>query len=661
MENIKEKISKLIKEINEANDAYYVHDNPTITDHEYDSMLRNLRKLEEDYPEFSDPNSPTKRVGGAKLDKFDKLVHSIPMLSIEDAFNYEELISFDKKVRENYNDIEYTCELKIDGISVSLHYEKGTLISGATRGDGITGENITENVKTIKNIPLKLSREIDIEVRGEIYMNKATLKKLNEERVKNNEQVFQNVRNAAAGSARQLDPKVCAKRNLDNFIYHLPNPEEYDITTHSESLHFMKNLGFKVNDEKKVAKNIDEVINFIESIAEKRKSLPYEIDGIVIKVNDLSIQKSLGKTSKYPRWCRAYKFPPEEVLTTLEDIIFTVGRTGQITPNAVLTPTLLMGSTIARATLHNEDYIKEKDLKIGDIVAIRKAGDVIPEVIESKKDRRQGTEKAFVMINKCPICSHDLIKKDGKTDHFCENLNCPARIANSLVHFASKGAMNIESLGEEIIEEFYNLGFVTKIEGFYSLDKHKEEIKLLNGYGEKSINKILENIENSKENSLERLIFGLGIPGIGKKKAKDLAEHFKNIDALMIASKEELSALEDFGDILAENIVNYFNENKNLIDNLKNIGLNIIYKGEEKMIHEEITNKKFVITGSFENLVRDDIKAFIEHFSGKVSDSVSKNTDCLIVGENAGSKLEKAKKLNINIWNEEKIKEVMDK
>ncbi len=661
MENIQNKIADLTKQINDANHDYYVIDNPKITDQEYDNLLRNLRKLEADYPEYQDPNSPTLRVGGVKLDKFEKVVHQTPMMSIEDAFNYEELIKFDSKVKEVISNPEYICELKIDGISLSLEYVNGNLLRGATRGDGSVGENITENVKTIKNIPLKLNEDVNITVRGEIYMNKATLDILNKEREKNKEPLLQNVRNAAAGSVRQLDSKVCASRNLDNFMYHLPLASDFNIAKHSDAIDYMKKLGFKINDRNKVVSNIDGAISYIEDISKIRKDLPYEIDGVVIKVNDLNKQSELGMTSKYPKWARAYKFPPEEVLTKLEDIVFSVGRTGQITPNAVLTPVIVMGSTIARATLHNEDYINERDLKINDTVVIRKAGDIIPEVVEAKKDRRVGNEIPFKMITNCPICNSVLEKRKDKVDYFCENNGCPARNINSLIHFTSRDAYYIEGLGEEVIEDFYNLGFITKLEDLYTLNDHKAKIKELNGYGEKSISKIIDNIEISKNYSLERLIFGLGITGIGKKKALVLAQKYNTMDKLVKASFEDINDIPDFGEILAENVVNYFSNNKILIENLRNIGLNFNYLGEEKLFHEEISNKKFVITGTIENLPRDVIKKFIESYDGHVIDSVSKNTDYLILGENAGSKHDKAIKLNIPIWDEDKIKEIMNK
>lgn len=659
-EKVKEKIRELVNKINEANENYYVYDNPTITDQEFDDLMNNLLKLEKEYPHLKDPNSPTNHVGGEKSEKFNKIVHQIPMLSLPDVFNEDEVREFGERIIKMGVNPEYVCELKIDGLSVSLHYEKGILKTGATRGNGVEGEDITNNVKTIKNIPLKINEDIDIEVRGEIYMNKATLKKLNEERKKDNLSLLQNVRNAAAGSVRQLDSKITAKRRLDTFIYHLPNPSDYQLTTHNDALKYMNSLGFKTNPHNKLVSSIDDVITYIKEASILRDTLPYEIDGVVIKVNNLEDQVKLGYTSKYPRWAIAYKFPAKEVLTTLEDIIFTVGRTGQITPNAVLSPTLIMGSTVARATLHNEDYVILKDLKIGDIVSIRKAGDVIPEVVESKKERRTGIEKPFVMIKNCPICNSPLFKDPDKADYFCENKMCPARNIESLIHFASKEAMNIDTLGDEIVEDFYNLGFLTKIEDFYTLFKHKEEIKELDGYGEKSISKILFNIELSKNNSLERLLFGIGIPGIGKKKATLLAEYFKNIDNLMKASVEEINEINDFGLILANNVVNYFRDHQELINNLKLYGINMNYLGKEKKDNPFITNKKFVITGTIKDIPRNQIKAFIESYNGEVNEAISKETDYLILGEDPGSKYDKALKLNTKIINETQIKELMD-
>ncbi len=555
---------------------------------------------------------------------------------------------------------EFVSELKIDGLSVSLHYEHGKLVTAATRGDGIVGEDITHNVKTIKTVPLDLKRDIDIEVRGEIYMNKATLKKLNVERAKKGEPLLQNVRNAAAGSIRQLDPKIAAKRHLDTWIYHLPNPEDYGIKTHYEALKFMEELGFKVNPASKLCKASD-IIPFIEDMTKKRASLPYEIDGIVIKVNDLQSQKMLGATAKYPRWAIAYKFPAEEVLTKLIDIKFTVGRTGQITPNAILEPVLVMGSTIRRATLHNEDYCLEKDLRIGDIVSIRKAGDVIPEVVEAKKERRFQELPKFKMIDKCPICGSKLVKK-GTVDYFCENDLCPKKNIESLIHFASRNAMNIDGLGDEILEDFYNEEFIKEIPDFYKLSEHKEDIIELEGYGNKKVNNLLIAIEESKKNSLERLLFGLGIRGIGAKNAKLLAEKYTTIDNLINTTYEDLINIPDIGDILAQNIIDYFKNEKNLetIKALKDMGINMEYLGEKAKENVLFTNKKFVITGTISFMNRDEIKSLIESFGGKSIDSVSKNTNVVIVGTSPGSKYEKAKNLGIEIWDEAKLKEIVD-
>ena len=539
MNIMQDRMNELIDIINEADYNYHTLDNPTITDQEYDKYLRELFEIEEKHPEWIREDSPTQHAGGKIIEGFEKVSHKIPMMSLSDVFSESELISFDERIKKEGYHPEYMCELKIDGLSVSLLYEKGRLVRAATRGDGVVGEDITHNVKTIKVIPLKLKKEIDIEVRGEIFMNKKTLEEINEKRKEKKEPLLQNCRNAAAGSIRQLDSKVAASRKLDNFIYHLPNPLDYGLNTHEEAINFMKELGFKINPNNRLVKSIDEVIEFIEEKGKIRKSLPYDIDGVVIKVNDIRMQQSLGFTAKYPKWATAYKFPAEEVLTKLKDIIFTVGRTGQITPNAVLEPVIVQGSTISRATLHNEDYVKEKDLKIGDIVSIRKAGDVIPEVVEKKEERRTGKEKDFVMITNCPMCNTKLVKKEGQVDYYCPNTSCPARHVEGLIHFASRDAMNIDGLGDRIIEDFYNFGFIKSIPEIYSLKKHKEDLTRLEGFGEKSINNLLEAIEKSKENSLEKLIFGLGIPNVGSKTAKILAQRFETLENLEKASQEK--------------------------------------------------------------------------------------------------------------------------
>ncbi len=659
--NPEERIKELVKILNEANYEYFVNDNPKITDQEYDKYIRELINLEEKYPEYTLVDSPTKRVGGEVLDKFSKITHKIPMLSLGNVFNEEEVRDFDAKIRKVGINPEYVCELKIDGLSVSLIYEHGVLKSGATRGDGVVGEDITHNVKTIKVIPLKLDRDIDIEVRGEIYMEKKTLEKINREREQEGLPILQNVRNAAAGSVRQLDSKIAAKRNLNNFIYHLPNPLDYGITKHMDALNFMQDLGFKINPNNRLVHSIDEVIEFINEWTEKRDSLPYEIDGIVIKVNDINEQQQLGFTAKYPRWATAYKFLASEVLTKLNDIIFTVGRTGKITPNAVLDPVLVMGSTIKRATLHNEDYVRNLDLMIGDIVSVHKAGDVIPEVSGAIKERRCGIEKPFKMISECPICGTKLIKKEGQVDYYCPNESCPARGIESLIHFASHDAMNIDGLGDEIIEDFFNEGFLNDITDFYHLKEHEEDILTLEGFGRKSFENMLTAIENSKHNSLEKLLFGLGISGVGSKTAKLLASTYENIDNLMNASVEELLSIKDIGDVLAKSIYDYFQANGNLIYKLKMLDINMNYLGVKKKVNEFITGKKFVMTGTISFMTRNEIKDLIEEYSGTFSESVSKNTDVVIAGDAPGSKYDKARELGITIWNEETFKGIVDK
>lgn len=654
----KERIEELVKILNQANVDYYLHDNPILTDNEYDSLLMELFRLEEEYPEYKLPESPTSTVGTKVLDSFAKITHGTPMFSLADVFNEEEVEAFVTRVEKEVPNPEFVCELKMDGLGVNLTYKEGLLISAATRGDGVVGEDITNNFKTIKYVPLKLSEPIDLEVRGEIYMTKKSFAKANEKRIANGEVPFQNPRNAAAGSARQLDSKIAKERKLDTFLYHVPNTNS---KKHSETLEHLIKLGLPVNQNYKVAHNFTEIKDFIDEWTTKRPDLPYEIDGIVIKLNDIAGQKLMGTTAKYPRWAVAYKFPAEKVVTELEDIIFTVGRTGQITPNAVLSPVKVAGSTIRRATLHNESYIREKDLRIGDYVVIHKAGDVIPEVVEPVLERRKDVSY-FEMITECPICHTALIKSASGIDYLCPNNHCPARQIEGLIHFVSRPAMNIDGLGEAIIEDFYNMDIISKIEDIYNLKDKKSELIELEGFGNKSVENLLTSIEASKSNSLERLLFALGIPGIGAKTAKVLAKKYNYIENLMQASKEELTNIKDIGEILATNIVDYFNEEKNinLINNLKNIGINMEYKGEKTLNNLLISNKKFVITGTISFMTRDEIKALLEKYDGTAVDSVSKKTDVVIVGDSPGSKYDKAVKLGIEIWNEDKLKEVID-
>ncbi len=654
---MKKRYDELVKIINQANYDYHTLDNPKISDQEYDKYLRELYLLEENHPELRDPNSPTSRAGGKILDGFEKVVHQIPMLSLANVFNEEEIRAFDNKIKKaGITDPNYVCELKIDGLSFSLHYEKGKLTRAATRGDGEIGEDITANVMTIKTVPLVLKEAVDIEVRGEIYMSKKTFEELNKEREKSGAQLFQNPRNAAAGSVRQLDSKITSKRKLDCWIYHLPNAKEYGITTQDESLDYLRSLGFKVNNKEKLAKTIDEVLDYVEEATAKRHNLEYDIDGVVIKLNSIKDQEKLGFTARTPKWATSYKFPAEDSYTKLIDIIFTVGRTGQITPNAVLEPVLVQGSTIRRATLHNENFILEKGLKIGDIVSVRKAADVIPEVGGVLTQRRDGSEKDFVMIDKCPICSSTLEKKAGQVDHYCLNPYCDGRKIEGLIHFVSRQAMNIDGLGERIVEDFFNMGFIKDFSSIYAIADHREELVELEGFGTKSIDKLIESVESSKENSLEKLIFALGIENVGEKTAKVLAKEYKTLDKLMQATSDDLIKISDIGGIIASSISNYFarNEVKEEIEKLRALGINFNYLGKENT-NDLFSGKTFVVTGSLSNYSRDEIHQLIEDLGGKTSSSVSKKTSVLVAGLEAGSKLEKAKELGIEIWSEEEF------
>lgn len=656
---MKERYDELIKLIEKANYDYYTLDNPTVTDREYDNWMSELLDIEERHPEIKRKDSPSEKIGGEVISEFKKVEHKIGMFSISDVFNESEIVAFDERIRKEFPNPSYVCELKIDGLAVSLQYEKGILKRAATRGNGLVGEDITHNVKTIGTIPLRLNKPIDIEVRGEIYMPLKAFNELNEKRLKNGEPIFQNPRNAAAGSIRQLDSSVAKSRKLDAFLYHVP---ETDKKTHYEALMELKELGFIVNPNIRLVKNIDEILDYINEWTARRGELPYDIDGIVIKVNDIHMQRELGFTAKYPRWVIAYKFPAEDVKTRLTDIVCTVGRTGQITPNAVFDPVKVMGSTIRRATLHNGDYIKEKNLKIGDNIFVHKAGDVIPEVVGPCLEDRTGNEKEFVMPDKCPICGTSLVLTESGIDLKCPNDLCPARNIESLIHFCDRKAMNIEGLGERIIEDFYNMKFITNIIDIYNIKDRKEELIELEGFGDKSVNKLLDNIEKSKENSLEKLLFAIGISGIGEKNAKILAKKFMNIDNLMNASLEDLTNISDVGPILANSIYNFFRDEDNikLINDLKNIGMNMNYLGAQIKENEELLNKRIVVTGTLKKYTRDEIQNLIELNGGLWSTSVTKKTYAVIVGENPGSKYDKAKELNIPIWTEEDFDKVIN-
>lgn len=654
---IKKRVDELIKILNEASRNYYELDNPTITDQEYDDLYSELENIEKKYPEFIRDDSPTKRVGGKVIDEFFKVTHDVPMMSLADVFSEDEVREFDERIKKIISNPVYVCELKIDGLSVSLLYKDGKLFRGATRGNGVVGEDITHNVETIKSIPLSISIKDEIEVRGEIYMPKRSFIKLNEEREKNNESLFANPRNAAAGSVRQLDSKIAAKRNLSTFIYHLPNSNKFNIRFHHDALDMMRDLGFTVNSNISVCYNIDDVINYINEWTLKRSELPYEIDGIVIKVDDLNDQEKIGYTARTPKWAVAYKFPAEEVLTKLTNIEFCVGRTGKITPRADLNPVHVAGSVIRSVTLHNDDYIKEKDIMINDTVAIHKAGDVIPEVVRVIKERRTGDEIPFEMISNCPICGSNLIRRENEAAYYCLNDMCDARKIEGLIHYASRDTMNIDGFGEAIIEDFYNMGYLKRIPDFYTLYKHKDELKELEGFGEKSINNLLDSIEKSKENSLEQLLFALGIRHMGKKVAKVIASHYRNIDSIIEASFSDIASIPNIGEIIAKSIRDYFDNEENIavIDDLKSLGMNMDYLGKELVMNEIFQDKTFVLTGSLEKLSRNEATNMIESRGGKVTNSVTKKTDIVVVGKDPGSKYDKAKELNITIWNEDEL------
>ncbi len=655
-----ERLNEIKKLLNEYNYQYHVLDNPTVTDQEYDRLMQELQALESKNPEWITPDSPTQRVGGQVLDNFTKVTHQRMMLSLGNVFNEDELRAFDDRIREIYPQVEYVCELKIDGLAVSLVYKDGHLDYGATRGDGTVGEDITHNVKTIKSIPLTIDYTGDFEVRGEIYMPKKSFNDLNQKRKEAGEPLFANPRNAAAGSVRQLDSSIAAKRKLDAFLYMVPTASEVGCSTHLEALNYIKTLGFKTNPMTRICPTIQDVWTFIQEMTEKRNDLPYEIDGIVVKVNHIAQQERLGYTAKVPKWATAYKFPAEEVITKLKDIIFTIGRTGQITPNAILEPVRVAGSTVQRATLHNEDNIKNKDIRVGDFVVVRKAGDVIPEVVRSLKERRDGHEKVFKMIEVCPHCGSKLIRKDNEAAYYCLNEHCDFKKIERIIHFASRDAMNIEGLGEKIIEQFYNLGFVKCIEDIYGLHKYEQEIIDIEGFGKKSMDNLMTAIEKSKNNSMEKLLFGLGIKGIGAKMADNLSKEFQSMDALLNASSAKLLSMRDVGETIVQSLNHFRNDEKSikLINDLKELGLNMDYLKDTSLIQESLFQGKTVcLTGTLELMTRKEMKDYLTRLGANVTGSVSKKTDFLICGRDAGSKLDKANELGIRVMSEEEFKE----
>ena len=657
----KERAEEITKLLEKYNYEYYVLDNPSVSDAEYDRLMQELMMIEKEHPELASPLSPTQRVGGMVQDEFKKVAHQRMMLSLANAFNDEDLRDFDRKIREatGLDKVTYMAEMKIDGLGMSLVYNK-RLLYAATRGDGTTGEDVTSNVITIKSIPSHIDIDGDFEIRGEVFMPKKSLEKLNKEKEANGEPLFANARNAAAGSIRQLDSSIAASRGLDAFWYYFVNAKDFGIRYHSEALKLADKLGFKTNPERRLCQGIDEVLAFIEEYTEKRPTLGYDIDGIVVKVDDMNLYDKLGYTAKTPRWAIAYKFPPEEVQTKLLDIIFTVGRTGKITPNAVLEPVRVAGSVVQRATLHNEDFVNEKGLKIGDYVIIRKAGDVIPEVVGPVLSRRTGTEIPFAMINNCPECGFPLVKKDAM--HFCLNPHCPARQIESIIHFASKDAMDIEGLGEKVAEQFFNQGFFHNVAEIYNLMNFRDEVISLDGWKEKSIDNLIAAIDKSKGNSLERVLFGLGIKEVGAMMAKNLARIVGNIDNLAKATEEELLELPDVGPIVAKSIVSWFADehNQQTIAQLKEMGVNFNFLGSAvRAANSYFSGKTCVLTGTLASMGRKEATEILENLGAKVTGSVSKATDVVIAGTEAGSKLDKAQALGIQVLDETEFLELI--
>ena len=659
--NEENRILFLRRELEKYSIEYYVYDNPSVSDQEYDRLMQELMALEEKHPEMYDANSPSQRIIGQVLEGFEKVRHDSQMLSLGNVFNYEEIEEFVTRIQGSVKDAEFVVECKYDGLAMSLIYENGSFVRAVTRGDGLVGEDVSANIKTIQSIPMHIPERRHVEVRGEVYMPKKSFEELNERQKKNNQALFANPRNAAAGSIRQLDSGVCASRKLDAYWYYFQNAQDFGILTQQEALDRMRSLNFKVNPLYKVCKNTKEIWEFIQSIQEKRNDLPYEIDGMVIKLNSLSDQRTLGSTAKVPRYATAYKFPAERVQTRLLDIVITVGRTGKITPNAVLEPVRIAGTTVSAAQLHNEDMILSKDLRINDIVVVQKAGEIIPEVVSSVKERRDGSQVPYVYPTHCPVCGSRLVRLEGEAAHYCINQDCPARVVESMIHFASRDAMDIDTLGDKKIEQLHEFGFLNSIEDIYFLHEHREELLEKRGYQKKSVDKMLETIETNKKQPLALLLYGLGIRQVGKKAAAILANYFGSMDALMKADVDTLVSINDIGPITAQSIVEFFKDesNQKLIQTLKEQGLNMIQEKQE-IKASRFTNKTVVLTGTLEHYTRNEAKEILENLGANVSGSVSKKTDYVIYGTAAGSKLAKAQNLGVATMSEEEFVEEVE-
>lgn len=648
----KERIRELVEMLNRYSYEYYVNDNPSISDAEYDSLLRELENLEKNNPEYILKNSPTQRVGDFAASSFEKVKHDKPMLSLGNAFNKEELSAFNNRIFKEGFVPSYICELKIDGIASSLKYQNGFLVLGATRGNGEIGENITANLKTIKSIPKVLSKNLDIEVRGEVYMPKDVFDNLNRERENKNEEPFRNPRNAAGGSLRQLDSTITAARNLEFFAYTILEPENYGLHNQGEALAFLKELGFSVNPYYQQCKNIEEVYDYVDYWKDRRFDLNYETDGVVIKTDSFHMHEEIGYTVKSPKGAIAYKFPALEVETKLIDIVYSIGRTGTVNPSAVLEPIMIGGSLVQRATLNNEDFIRERDIRVGDYVVVRKAGEIIPEVVRVNFERRENTQP-YQMIEKCPVCKTRIIKNENEANYYCPNEACEGVLLASIIYFVSSSGMEIEGMGERLVEDLLRQGFIKSIADIYRLKDYREDLIKLEGMGEKSVNNLLEAIEKSKENSFSQVLTALGIRLVGSKVAKIISKDYPSFDSLVSANLEDLLAIKDIGQATATNIVNYFNKNIDLIKELQSLGIDP--KEVQNTVNNILDGKTFVLTGKLPTLTREEATSIIEANGGRTSSSVSKNTDYLLAGSDAGSKLEKARKLNIKIISEEDL------